>query len=225
MTQGGPARGDDAAGPEGAVSVAERIRAALRADILSLSLPPGAPLTETALAAQFDASRNTVREALRLLVEDGLVVHHRHRGAMVREPTADDVADLFAARRAVEVGVAHQAAAWGPRARHGLEPHLVAMERAVAAGDRAGVVAADLAFHAALVELGGSARLARFAHSVQQELRLALVTVDRALPDPHKVAEHRRLLDRVEAGDGEGLAVALAAHLDAASADLARVLA
>ena len=205
-------------------SVAEQVRAALRRQILGLALAPGSPLTETALAEQFDVSRHTVREALRLLIEDGLVRHHRHRGAVVSEPTADDVADLFAARRAVEVGVAHQAAAWGAAGRAQLATHVTAMDRAVAAGDGPGVVAADLAFHRALVGLGGSQRLTRFYESVQRELQLALVTVERALPHPDQVTEHRRLLAHVEDADGAGLAAALARHLDAASADLARVL-
>lgn len=203
--------------------LAEHVHAHLAERILSLELSPGTALTEQALAAAYDVSRNTVREALRLLEADGLVRHHRHRGAAVAEPTAEDVDDLFAARRAVELAAAESAARAAVRTGGGtlaeLDDALAAMDGAAADGDGRAAVDADMAFHRGLVTLAGSPRLDRFYASLQSELRLALVALDRARPEPHKAVEHRRLRDLAAAGDADGLAAAVRDHLDAAAAD------
>lgn len=198
--------------------VAEHLRDDLAERILSLELPPGTPLTEQALAAAYDVSRNSVREALRLLEADGLVRHHRHRGATVAEPTAADVDDLFAARRAVELAGARAVGAADAEVLADLDGAVEAMDRAAERGDGRGAVDADLAFHRALAGLAGSTRLDRFYAAVQSELRLALVALDRARPDPDKAGEHRRLRELAAAGDADALATALEAHLTDASA-------
>lgn len=198
--------------------VAEHLRDDLAERILSLELPPGTPLTEQALAAAYDVSRNSVREALRLLEADGLVRHHRHRGATVAEPTAADVDDLFAARRAVELAGARAVGAADAEVLADLDGAVEAMDRAAERGDGHGAVDADLAFHRALAGLAGSTRLDRFYAAVQSELRLALVALDRARPDPDKAGEHRRLRELAAAGDADALATALEAHLTDASA-------
>lgn len=198
--------------------VAEHVRAHLAERILSLELPPGTPLTEQALAGAYDVSRNTVREALRLLEADGLVRHHRHRGAAVAEPTAGDVDDLFAARRAVELAGARAAEAVDVGVLADLDESVAAMQRAAESGDRRGAVDADLAFHRTLAGLAGSTRLDRFYESVQSELRLALVALDRARPDPDKADEHRRLRRLAAARDASRLAAALESHLADAAA-------
>lgn len=198
--------------------VAEHLRDNLAERILSLELPPGTPLTEQALAAGYDVSRNSVREALRLLEADGLVRHHRHRGATVAEPTAADVDDLFAARRAVELAGARAVGAADAEVLADLDGAVEAMDRAAERSDGRGAVDADLAFHRALAGLAGSTRLDRFYAAVQSELRLALVALDRARPDPDKAGEHRRLRELAAAGDADALATVLEAHLTDASA-------
>jgi DNA-binding GntR family transcriptional regulator len=59
--------------------------------------------------------------------------------------------------------------------------------------------------------------LNRFAASLHSELRLALVALDRAHPDPDKVGEHQRLIDLAAAGDADGLAAAVTEHLETAA--------
>lgn len=202
-----------ARGPVPRTRVAEHVRAHLAERILSLELPPGTPLTEQALAAAYEVSRNSIREALRLLEADGLVRHHRHRGAAVAEPTAADVHDLFAARRAVELAGARAVGFAHAELLVELDEAVEAMDRAAERGDGRGAVDADLAFHRALAGLAGSTRLDRFYTAVQSELRLALIALDRARPDPDKAGEHRRLRELAAAGDAGALANALEAHL------------
>ena len=89
-------------GPQFA-TVNEQLVSALRGRILSGSLPPGSALPEVRLSGDFGVSRNTLREAVRALVNDGLVEQHRHRTATVIDLTADDAGDLFAVRRLLEL--------------------------------------------------------------------------------------------------------------------------
>lgn len=205
-------------------SVAEQVVRELREAILAGSLAPGTSLREVALAERFSVSRTTIRESIRALATEGLAVHHRHRGAAVAEPTAADVRDLYLARVAVERAAADAAAQAGPGPLADLEQVLARMEAAFARGDFTATTEADLAFHGGLVALTGSPRLTAFHHHLQVELRLALLLADRDAPDEGKVAEHRGLLALARRGDGEGLGVALSAHVASAQDVLVRVL-
>jgi DNA-binding GntR family transcriptional regulator len=204
--------------------VSEQVVAVLRDAILSGELAPGTSLREVALAERFSTSRNTIREALRALVTEGLAQHLAHRGAVVAEPTPADVVDVYRARVAVEVAAAGAAGAAGPEQLGPLARALEAMEAAFARGDWKGTTEADLDFHRLLVALASSPRLDTFYAHLQGELRLLLLLADRDLPDRGKVAEHRRMLDLARAGDVDGLRAALSAHVVHAEAVLLKVL-
>ncbi|WP_280396032.1 GntR family transcriptional regulator, partial [Nocardia brasiliensis] len=74
----------------------------VRASILDGSLRPGSRLSEPDICAALGVSRNTLREAFRSLIEERLVTHELNRGAFVRVPTSDDVAEHYQCRRLVE---------------------------------------------------------------------------------------------------------------------------
>lgn len=82
----------------------------LKKDIVSRIYPPNSPLVEDELAARYNVSRTPVREALRQLEKDGLVVIYPYRGTYVREITSDDVKEIFAIRQALEAVCCRQAA-------------------------------------------------------------------------------------------------------------------
>src|SRR5262249_60603421 len=71
--------------------------AAIRDAILSGRIPPGTPLREAALATELSVSRNTIREAARILESEGLVRYQMNRGILVAELAADDVRAIYAA--------------------------------------------------------------------------------------------------------------------------------
>lgn len=84
--------------------------ARLRADILAGELAPGTPLRETALAERFGVSRTPVREALRRLEQDRLLVPGA-RGLEVRRIDPEEVVQIYDMRILLEAEVARQAAA------------------------------------------------------------------------------------------------------------------
>jgi DNA-binding GntR family transcriptional regulator len=74
----------------------------VRAAIVENRYPPGQRLVEQRIAEELGLSRTPVREALRLLEAEGLVVSERNRGAMVRPLSATEVADLYGLRIKLE---------------------------------------------------------------------------------------------------------------------------
>src|SRR3954454_13493065 len=86
-------------------SSAERAADILRRSITEGALPPGAQLSEVELTEVLEVSRNTLREAFRLLTHEGLLIYKLHRGVFVPELDEADVVDLYRLRRVLEVDV------------------------------------------------------------------------------------------------------------------------
>ena len=206
------------------LGITEQVVDVLREDILAGILPPGSSLREAALTERLGVSRSSVREAIRALVAEGLVRSVLHRGAVVAEPSADDLRDVFTARAAVEDAVAAALARRAPEAgalaaaRAALED----LEAAVAANDLAASAEADQSFHRALVEAAGVPRLAAFYRQLQGELRLLQHLADREAPEPDKVGAHAALLCAVVERDGDTFARAAAEHRARAETSLLR---
>jgi len=175
------------------VSLTDQVRSQLRQAILEGRIGPGEPLREVQLADSFRTGRSAVREALRQLVQEGLVDAHPHQGARVRTISPDDLADIYSAREAIESAAV----------AHALQPHrqmeptelVLAHERIRAAwcGQAASSLvaraAANLEFHRAIVGLAGSPRLARvyepLAAESEMAINLGLVELDHDSTDVH----------------------------------------
>jgi DNA-binding GntR family transcriptional regulator len=205
-------------------STTEQAAAALRDAILSGKLPPGTPLRETALAAGLGVSRNTVREAARLLGGEGLVRHQMNRGIVVAEITAADVRDIYAGRAAVETAAAHALTAHrDPAIYQRLESLVGQIEDAFARDDAASVLEGDRLFHATLVAAARSPRLSGFYTQLQQEQRLALSLAERSSRTLGRTADdHRVLLDALRGTPARAQAQ-VSAHLQAGAAELLRL--
>src|SRR3712207_4267442 len=83
-------------------SLREQCRELLRARIVDGTIPPGERLIETTLSKQLDVSRGTLREALRHLEQQGLVVSDGRGRMRVRTLTARDVIEVYDVRTALE---------------------------------------------------------------------------------------------------------------------------
>ncbi len=203
---------------------AEQVAAALREAILSGRMLPGTPLREVAIATELGVSRNTVREAARVLGSEGLIRHEMNRGAMVADIGRQDVDDIYTARLALELaGVDALTSGRDPVAFARLADLTREIEAAVERQDVAAAVESDRLFHAALVAATGSGRLQRFHARLQQEQRLALSLAERSSRElGRSTDDHRELLDALH-GSGEQARAALRAHLEAGAAELHRL--
>lgn len=198
--------------------------AAIRDAILSGRIPPGTPLREAALAAELGVSRNTLREAARILESQGLVRYQMNRGIVVTEITAADVADIYAARLAAETAGADALTAHRDPAIYKKLAELTdQIEDAFSRGNQAGVLEGDRLFHATLVAAAGSPRLSRFHALLQQEQRLALALAERSSRELGRTADdHRDLLQALHGSPGQARAQ-VTAHLQAGAAELQRL--
>jgi DNA-binding GntR family transcriptional regulator len=178
----------------------EQAADAVRQAILSGRLLPGLPLREAALAAELGVSRSTLREAARTLESEGLVRYQMNRGIVVADITGPDVADIYAARAAVELAAVDALTGHRDPAIYAKLDDLVGqIEDAFGRSDAAAVLEGDRHFHATLVEATGSPRLRRFYGQLQQEQRLALALSERSSRELGHLqagaAELQRLLD------------------------------
>lgn len=207
----------------GRQSTPNQITELLEARILAGELRPGDRLRETQLAEAFGVSRNTLREALRVLEREGLIRHIPHRGAEVTKLSEEDVADIYRARETLEVAGTHAAAA-SPEALSAIEAEVDALEAAGRAGDARTLLDHDFGFHRLLVAQLDSDRLDEVFGALQRELRLALSQLDAYDPMP-QVDEHRAIFDALRAGDGDGAEELVRRHLEVAQSRVAGMLA
>ncbi|MEW2340733.1 GntR family transcriptional regulator [Streptomyces griseoaurantiacus] len=198
----------------GRTSTAERVADILRSRIAEGYFPPGTRLSEDNIGGALGVSRNTLREAFRLLTHERLLVHELNRGVFVRVLTVEDVEDIYRVRRLVECAVVRGLGA-PPYAVDGLAAAVEEGTAAAREGDWKGVSTANIHFHRALVALAGSDRTDEVMRSVFAELRLAFHVVDdpRRLHEPY-LARNRHLLGILRAGERDQAEQLLATYLD-----------
>jgi DNA-binding GntR family transcriptional regulator len=150
------------------------LAAEIRTRILAGDLIPGDPLREADLAAAFNVARNTVREALRLLTQDGLAEHEVHRGVSVRRHSPAEVRDVFEVRTLIETAVGVRAGTVSDEEIARLEVTLEDSERAATLEDARAVMTANLEFHREMVRLLGNPKLDKIFDQLLAEIRLVL---------------------------------------------------
>jgi DNA-binding GntR family transcriptional regulator len=189
----------------------------LRQALITGSFTAGERIREVELAARLGVSRGTLREALRHLEQEGLVVTSPHRGTFVVNPTIDEIKDIYGLRIALESYAAEQAA------------HLVTAEdldalqsvvddfNALASTGRAALaprLGLDLQFHEMICEAGGNARLLRTWTELCAPLRLLLSAFEEPFMNSGEVIDqHQHVIDALRRGDGPAARAILIDHL------------
>ncbi|WFB06331.1 GntR family transcriptional regulator [Streptomyces sp. LX-29] len=198
----------------GRTSTAERVADILRDRIAEGFFPPGTRLSEDSIGGALGVSRNTLREAFRLLTHERLLVHQLNRGVFVRVVTVEDILDIYRVRLLVECG-AVRGLGRPPYALEAVEAAVVAGERAAAAREWQELSTANIRFHQAVVALAGSARTDELMRGVLAELRLVFHVMD----DPRRfhapyLTRNRQILEALQAGDAAEAERLLAAYLE-----------
>lgn len=149
--------------------IAEQLRAA----ILSGEIAPGAQIVETALAGLFQVSRGPLREALRQLVEEGLLVTVPYTGTHVITLSVDDVREIHSMRVTLECMAFEQA--WDKRDaafRAELQRRHAALIATIDEGDDRAAILAELELHGLVYEASGHRLLQRTWSSLRGRLQL-----------------------------------------------------
>jgi DNA-binding GntR family transcriptional regulator len=178
--------------------------------ILTGQLTPGQALVETELAALFGVSKTPVREALKTLAGTGLVVMSQYKGVTVRMVDADMAREVYDVRLLMEPEALRRAVRRGAS----LDDARDALHRADAAGDTAERSLANREFHRALYLPCGNPLLGRMLDEVRDQAALVSAVAWAADPSWEREAdEHREILRLALAGDADGAADALHAHI------------
>lgn len=197
----------------------------LRERIIDGSFRPGEQIREASLVERLRVSRGPVREALQRLSQEGLLVSHRNRGVFVLELTVEDVAEIYAAREAVELAASRAVSAQTPDAIaatvKSLTKIVAKMEPLVAAKDWRRLAELDLSFHIAFVKSAKNSRLSRIYATLAAESRICIVNLEGSYPHADAlVEEHEELVGLLESGDWVQLRTAIRTHMATAVRDL-----
>lgn len=197
----------------------------LRAAITDGRLRAGTRLVETELSAAFGVSRGTLREALRELQHQGLVVKG-NRGLSVREFTPQEIDEIFAVRASLE-GLAVETLARREDRDEVADQLEAAIARLAAAEGKLGEQAeADLDFHLLMCTLTGNTTLVRTWDYLSGHVRLTIMAAgpQRAL---HNMGadRHRPFIQSIRDGDADGGRRFVTEHMEQAAARIIQALA
>lgn len=188
-------------------ATAVTVAAALREGLADGRFRSGERLKEIPLAEQLGVSRGPVRDALRLLHEDGLLELLPNRGAVVPAVHAADVLEVYALRCALGALALHKIVGQAARTDGAaLGRRLGALDEAVAAGDEPAAVRADLAFQDEIVRAAGLRRVTVQFERLTLQVRMFVSLLDAHYDDKLGVMlrEDAALLDAIAAGDVAG---------------------
>jgi DNA-binding GntR family transcriptional regulator len=197
-------------------TLAAEVKDRLRALILNNELPPGTHLVEASLGKLLGVSRGPIREALRALDREGLVIISPHKGAVVVEWSLQDMLDAYDVRALLEIRAMELAAERsGKSCGEELSFLLTPWEEASQAGDREKCADIDLEFHHAIWRHANNralfATLEQTIHPLQTVFYLNSTRYDDLV---EVVALHRRMRDAVATEDVAIARAAMEAHME-----------
>ncbi|EFL11158.1 GntR family transcriptional regulator [Streptomyces sp. AA4] len=220
VTDGEPMGLEADRGLLGRTSTAERVAGVLRTRVSEGYFLPGVRLSEQDIGSALGVSRNTLREAFRLLTHERLLVHELNRGVFVRVPSVEDVRDIYRVRKLIECAAVRDVTE-KPAAYDKIASIVADGDRAAKQAQWQDLGTANIRFHAELVALTGSERIVELMQALTAELRL----VFHVMADPRRFHErylprNHEILEVLAAGDGIRTAEMLAVYLDDAEAQL-----
>ena len=203
----------------------EQVAERLRSRIFAHELAPGGWIDEQALAKEYGISRTPLREALKVLASEGLVVLKPRRGCYVTELSEQDIDEVFPVMAMLEGRVAEEAAR---RISSADFSRLTAihdeLEHQAAANDADRFFEANQRFHTALQEIAGNRYLAQLIDDARKVIKLTRrdsLRLDGRLKQ--SLAEHREILEALRLKDAELAGRRMHDHLLSGRAALAKL--
>ena len=202
----------------------ERALVALRTAITTGQYRPGDHLGEVEIATRLSVSRGTVREALRHLQQEGLVVAGARGMLRVQSLSPREVRELFQVRQAIE-GLAVAQIVALPDREDAAATLRRALERLSAALDDPDAfeaqVEADLAFHATLCELSRNSMLVKTWGHLEGPTRVVVMSAaGEQRRATMSAAHHMPIVEAIERGDADAAVRVLSEHMTTAMAEL-----
>lgn len=198
----------------------------LRNAILKGELKPGERLMEMKLAGKLGVSRTPIREAIRMLEQEGLAVTIPRRGAQVAKMTQKDMDDVYDIRRCLEkLAVEYTSGKLSVGQIADLRYAQKVFEEAVAEGDNNEIEKKDWEFHSVIFEATGNSRLISIMSTLQEQLsRYRWAYLQHNTKMQKLIEEHRQIVDALEKGSLEESMEATMAHLESQEAIIKEVI-
>jgi len=186
----------------------------LRGQIFARELEPGTWIDEQKLALEYGISRTPLREALKVLAVEGLVTMKVRRGAYVTEMSRDDVAQVYHLLALLESDAAGVVASQASEAQRAeLRTLHARLEKQVR--QRTAFFDSNEQFHLALLRIAGNRWREQIVGDLRKMMKLnrhhSLFRQGRL---EESLAEHRRLMAAIEAGDAEQAARLMRLHFE-----------
>lgn len=190
--------------------------ATLRKAILMGNLRPGDRLLEEHLAARMGVSRTPIREAIRKLELEGLVIMVPRCGASVASINADKVKDVLEVRSALdELAIKLACQNITEEQIRRLNEAKLRFETNTTGSSIARIVDADVKFHDIIIEASGNEKLVQMMTNLSESIyRYRYECVKDSLIYDELIEEHREMYDSIIAGDKERAANAARIHIE-----------
>ncbi len=227
MPDDNPAPPQPADGDSDFRTLPERVAEALRRRILLGEFAPGSNIPERETSAALGVSRTPLREALRILANEGLVEIRPARSPVVADPGPEQLSDMFSVLRVLEALAGELACL------NGADPMLAGIGAAhdrlsgVDPGvDPVGFFNADMGFHVAIVRAAANPALSRTHAAYNARLWRARFLTSQVRTDRARILrEHGEILSAIEARDTRWASVVMDAHLRSANRKIVSILA
>lgn len=188
----------------------------LREAILRGDLKPGERLMELQLAAKLGVSRTPIREAIRMLQQEGLAVTIPRKGAQVAAMTEKDVADVLLIREALEILAAQIACDnISSECLDALEENVKEFEKALKTTDIKQIVQTDMDFHDMIYNSAGNPTLVTILNNLREQIyRYRVEYLKDESNYPQLVEEHRQIIVGLARREKEYVSEMMKRHLD-----------
>lgn len=175
----------------------------LREAILKGELKPGERLMELQLASKLGVSRTPIREAIRMLQQEGLAVTIPRRGAEVAKMTEKNMEDVLQIREALEILAVQLACEKVTKQQivH-LGEAVEEFERAVKTGDLKQITQSDIDFHDKIYEAADNPKLVNLLNNIREQIyRYRVEYLKEEENYPNLIEEHRKIFAGLENRD------------------------
>lgn len=188
----------------------------LRQAILRGELKPGERLMEIQLANKLGVSRTPIREAIRKLELEGLVLMIPRKGAEVAEITEKSLCDVLEVREALEILAVQLACEKITKGQVAdLRDAAKAFEEALKSADVTMIAEADVAFHDVIYEATDNKRLVQLLNNLREQMyRYRVEYLKKQESYPKVIEEHNSLIRKIEKGDRDAASEIICEHID-----------
>lgn len=197
-------------------TLAEQIAHQLRRDILRGKLAPGDPIKERVNAGGMGVSRTPMREAIRILAKEGLVILRPSRSPVVANPTLKEATDAIEVLMALELLSGELACRQASDADiAAVEAIQTKMEARYDNADKLDLFEIDMSLHLAIAQASNNASLAETHRAYLERLwRIRYLSASQRESRERVLRQHRAIVDGLKARDAAAVHAAIQEHLE-----------